>query len=119
MALSAAARAALEQFKSQQATGSPLIEPLDDELEFNDEGDGSSLPTLPDGRMPGAGIARNSAANDRLADLNATSAVNVERLSAGTSGLFRPEQPKTFKESGISYRVLESLVSRSSSRKAR
>ncbi|HEX8235872.1 MAG TPA: hypothetical protein VF600_07935 [Abditibacteriaceae bacterium] len=110
MALSAAARAALEQFKSQQAAGSPLVEPLEEELEPNGDGDASSLPTLPDGRMPIAGAARRAVSNDRLADLKATSAINIERLSAGTSGLFRPEQPKTFKESGISYRVLESLV---------
>ncbi len=113
MALSAAARAALEQFKTQQAAGAPLTESLEDELDGlngDGHGDGSSLPTLPDGRLPIGGVARRPVSNDRLADLKATSAVNIERLSAGTSGLFRPEQPKTFKESGISYRVLESLV---------
>jgi hypothetical protein len=61
MALSAAARAALEQFKSQQSAGAPLTESLDDELDglnVDGHGDGSSLPTLPNGHTPIGGVAR-------------------------------------------------------------
>lgn len=75
MALSASARAALEQFKSQQGTPNQTSTVLEDREEE----------TL----YPVA------------ADHSDASAL---------MGLFRPEQPKTFKDCGISYRVLESLI---------
>lgn len=84
MALSAAARAALEQFKSQQAGAQP------DAAEENkrvDRADGANRPPV------ATPVARPSHA-----------------VQGGPAGLFRPEQPKTFKDSAISYRVLESLL---------
>jgi hypothetical protein len=112
MALSAAARAALEQFKQQQSGGgstSTETEVINDDYGSHD---GEQLPSIPDG-MPVQRVqpSRPQPQTQNLtADWNATGAVNIDRLSAGTSGLFRPEQPKTLKESGISYRVLESLI---------
>jgi len=94
MALSAAARAALEQFKSQQGTSAPPAEA--------EESNG--LPAMPDMSQANRAPVQSSA------DWNATSAVNIDRMNAGNNGLFRPEQPRTLKDSGISYRVVESLI---------
>ncbi len=87
MALSAAARAALEQFKSQQvgSNNSPGMAPPPESDDPVQNGDG----------------AASDASWNRLNDPQTT-------IQMG--GLFRPEQPKTFKESGISYRVLEALL---------
>jgi hypothetical protein len=80
MALSTAARAALEKFKTQQTDL-----PSESELAANEEhGNGYSTP-------------------DRLM-------ATLLPPEESAAGLFRPEQPKTFEESGISYRVLESLI---------
>ncbi len=74
MALSSAARAALDKFKSQHSG-------IESEVDVTD-----------------------------FAQSTPSSAVS-ESLPMGKSGaLFRPEQPKTFEESGISYRVLEGLI---------
>jgi len=87
MALSSAARAALEQFKSQQGGAAA---PPDNAAppERQQAESGNTLPRPP--QLSGL----------NLNDLN----------NEPSDGLFRPEQPKTFKESGISYRVMESLI---------
>ena len=113
MALSTAARAALEQFKARR----PGEEHEDDEEEMDEvqerirrikeqsqsgtagQGD-ERLPTLKNGTAP----------QQRHVDHRSTNAVLLDRLTAGNNGLFRPEQPKTLKESGVSYRVLEGLI---------
>jgi hypothetical protein len=108
MALSAAARAALEQFKSQQnpADGAP---PQDSSSDTNDNGD--SLPSMAENDAPSRmTLPRPPSRPQGSADWNATGAINMDRLQSGVSGLFRPEQPKTLKDSGISYRVVESLI---------
>ncbi|HEX8834605.1 MAG TPA: hypothetical protein VF719_10415 [Abditibacteriaceae bacterium] len=106
MALSAAARAALEQFKTQQTGGSPLASPMDAETEIS--ADNEQLPTLPD--APRIQVPRPQPTAASSGEWNATGAVNIDRLAAGNNGLFRPEQPKTLKDSAISYRVLEALI---------
>lgn len=103
MALSAAARAALEQFKSQQSG-----------LGGGDDSDGGSeqrMPSMADVAPPRPNPNRPPSRDVTASvDWNSTSAVNVDRLAVGSNGLFRPEQAKTLKDSGISYRVLESLI---------
>jgi MoxR-like ATPase len=79
MALSPAARAALEKFKTQQ-TG------------MSESEAGSA-----------DGDERRSNSPERLM-------ATLLPANETAGGLFRPEQPKTFEESGISYRVLESLI---------
>jgi predicted ATPase with chaperone activity len=86
MALSSAARAALEQFNTQQGVGTAVETPAAPERPPVDTGN-----TLPRPPQP-AGLLSN------------------DTISESADGLFRPEQPKTFKESGISYRVMESLI---------
>jgi hypothetical protein len=88
MALSPAARAALEKFKTQQS--GVAVE-------------GASAPANGDAAPDenGNGSAHAPHGNP-LAHLLQTEGTGA--------GLFRPEQPKTFEESGISYRVLESLI---------
>ena len=82
MALSPAAREALEKFKSQRvALG---IE--DDPQNFQE----------------------SASQTDQSAASSAASPVSA--FLSGAAELFRPEQPRTFEESGISYRVMESLL---------
>ena len=103
MALSAAARAALDQFKSQQS--GPPIEADED------EGGGVAVAEMPapvTTQIPVAhDIKPNGAPPSEVAHWNR---INDPSTAIQMGGLFRPEQPKTFKESGISYRVLEGLI---------
>src|SRR4028119_566734 len=112
MALSAAARAALEQFRSQQQNPNGVATVSEDAID-DQSIEGSALPSLAGGAPSGMarpnGLRRPPSQNSNN-DWNATSPVNIDRLTGGHNGLFRPEQPKTFKESGVSYRVLESLI---------
>ncbi len=101
MALSPAARAALEKFKSQRTSDE------DDELD-------GELPPLPNDQAfetpPSLG---ERIANERPANGHAkpTPSLLEGVLPVSDDGaLFRPEQPKTFEESGISYRVMEGLI---------
>jgi hypothetical protein len=113
MALSAAARAALEQFKQQQGGGQPApLATESDAQSQSDSADGQKLPSITEGAPASRPVAARTqtSSQNHVADWNATSSVNIDRLATGSNGLFRPEQPKTFKESGISYRVLESLI---------
>jgi len=87
MALSAAARAALEQFKTQQGVAPTPETPAAPE---RPPVDGAG--TLPRPPQPAPFLT-----------------AEPKGMDVG-EGLFRPEQPKTFKESGISYRVMESLI---------
>ena len=87
MALSSSARAALEKFKSQQ-TG---VE--DDAVDVMD------LPPLPP-------LAQSQ--SERTSSMSSLLSGVLPPENGGE--LFRPEQPKTFEDSGISYRVLESLI---------
>ncbi|RYG67234.1 hypothetical protein EON80_13985 [bacterium] len=90
MALSAAARAALDQFKTQQmGAGAQAGE------------------TSADAEVEDAPASTGSLANNENPTWNR---LNDPSTTIKMGGLFRPEQPKTFKESGISYRVLEGLV---------
>ena len=87
MALSSSARAALEKFKSQQTGGE------DDATGVMD------LPPLP------------SLENHRTESAPSMASLLRGVLPSENEGeLFRPEQPKNFEDSGISYRVLESLI---------
>ncbi|MDQ3813573.1 MAG: hypothetical protein M3347_06445 [Armatimonadota bacterium] len=88
MALSAAARAALEKFRAQQTNG--------------DLGEPSN----------GDGIRRDSVEENGLFEPLETVRAHAPEptFEEPLTGLFRPEQPKTLKESGIAYRVLESLI---------
>ncbi|MBW3636303.1 MAG: hypothetical protein KY445_07545 [Armatimonadetes bacterium] len=97
MALSAAARAALDQFKTQQmGTGTlPGTDPASHSDQIEDDFVSSGEPA------PVAAPAETNGAWNRINDPSTT-------IKMG--GLFRPEQPKTFKESGVSYRVLEGLI---------
>jgi predicted transcriptional regulator len=83
MALSAAARAALEQFKQQQSGSATAGLGIPEEADTEDSG----------GYEP--------AGWNRISD--PSTAIKM-------GGLFRPEQPKSFKEAGISYRTLEGLL---------
>jgi predicted transcriptional regulator len=104
MALSPAARAALDQFRSQQHNQNGAATATEDVMDEHSED--AALPSLTNG----SGGMRRPPAQNLNDDWKVTSPVNVDRLTGGHNGLFRPEQPKTFKESGISYRVLESLI---------
>jgi hypothetical protein len=102
MALSAAARAALDQFKTQQmgAGSLPGTDPASHPASHPEDSD------LDEGLPPASGAP--SAAPEAV---NQTwTRINDPSTTIKMGGLFRPEQPKTFKESGISYRVLEGLV---------
>lgn len=83
MALSPAARAALEQFKTSQ-TGTAV-----EETDLKPD-------SQPAGKPPAAPAAPRPS--------------TLPPMPEEASGLFRPEQPKSLHESGISYRVLESLI---------
>jgi predicted ATPase with chaperone activity len=137
MALSPAARAALEQFRQQQnpsADGArdeereapestdPLARmmaqrstSLEDEAPISPAasvGAASMGMTAPSAPAPPTSAPPTSAPTptfaSRLDLLNQAHKSVAE--PAYTGGLFRPEQPKTFKDAGISYRVLESLI---------
>jgi len=86
MALSAAARAALEKFRTQQTGG---------DLSESSNGDD---------------MGRGARDEDGDSGYDARSRASEQSDDGPFTGLFRPEQPKTLKESGISYRVLESLI---------
>ncbi len=66
-----------------------------------------SAPLLPSA-VPTNGGSSSFAA--RLEALNQAQSKQLASEAVFTGGLFRPEQPKTFKEAGISYRVIESLI---------
>jgi hypothetical protein len=91
-ALSPAARAALERFKAQQAVTDP---------------DGSPA-TVEDINGKVGGMQSQPAANQGRREEEYEDAGDA--AFGDTGSLFRPEQPKTFEDSGISYRVLEGLV---------
>ena len=102
MALSAAARAALDQFKTQQMgaqtlPGSDPASHLEDD--FNHPGEAHEMPASGQ-PMPA----------DTGETVQGWTRINDPLTTIKMGGLFRPEQPKTFKESGISYRVLEGLI---------
>ena len=97
MALSAAARAALDQFKSQQHSN-----PADD---YEEEAHVATLTPPPS--PPAHDAKPNGAPPSEVEHWNR---INDPSTAIKMGGLFRPEQPKTFKESGISYRVLEGLI---------
>jgi hypothetical protein len=100
MALSPAARAALEKFKSQR-TG--------DEDELDDD----ALPPVHGEAFEPPPSLGERIANERPANGHAPPAPPLLEgvlPSSDEATLFRPEQPKTFEESGISYRVLEGLI---------
>ncbi|MDF2441076.1 MAG: hypothetical protein JWN98_2060 [Abditibacteriota bacterium] len=116
MALSPAARAALEQFRAQQQSGgAPVANGHHDE-----ESDSvDSTTAVPGGPLTAAGLGGGNfnAAGTLSPSLAAVSAAagapNINQAYAepmATGELFRPEQPKTFKECGISYRTVESLI---------
>jgi hypothetical protein len=122
MALSAAARAALEKFRAQQgeapsdsafhnSTPSALLDTP------------AEAPAAPSsysaGQAPAIQIPRPEPKTEAPpAPTPPAPAPRPFRESvlrensplASSGGLMRPEQPKTFKEAGISYRVLESLI---------
>ena len=86
MALSSSARAALDKFKSQQLGN----------------GDGDELDSDSDSLAP---------IHAERKDISQSASSILDLIPSGSDNeLFRPEQPKTFEESGISYRVLESLI---------
>lgn len=101
MALSPAARAALEKFKTQR-TGND-----DDGL------DTTAMPIAPQHFATPQSLGEQIA-NKRPANGDAKLAVvcreEYSPREFDDGALFRPEQPKTFEESGISYRVMESLI---------
>ncbi len=100
MALSAAARAALDQFKTQQM-GSATLPGTDP---ASNQGEDTHFP---DEEMPASGQPMPSEGGDAA---QGWTRINDPSTTIKMGGLFRPEQPKTFKESGISYRVLEGLI---------
>jgi predicted transcriptional regulator len=136
MALSPAARAALEQFRSQQGGG-----PVAGGNGFHEDEDATShLQRAPLGASESAYVPGGSALSGVLASkLNGENGSNGHANGNGSNGhsasgdglqtptvaatpeesassfilnrhLFRPEQPKTCKESGISFRTLEALI---------
>jgi predicted ATPase with chaperone activity len=135
MALSPAARAALEQFRQQQSAS-----PNSRAEERESDGDSSLATAVAPSPSPmGAPMAPSPSSLDplsrlanipgappvsgtstpsnggssfaaRLEALNQQQAARPATDSMYEGGLFRPEQPKTFKEAGISYRVLEGLI---------
>lgn len=115
MPLSAAARAALEQFKArrpgeelEEAEEEEKLDAVQTRLRSVREQTRNRGVTQGDDRLPT--LPQETALQERMPAPKSTSAVMLDRLTAGNNGLFRPEQPKTLKESGISYRVLESLI---------
>jgi predicted transcriptional regulator len=98
MALSAAARAALEQFKTQQAN-SQVSMPVDTETPIENR--------LRNAEDP---IHTQTSIYAPKPESTNWNRINDPSTTIKMGGLFRPEQPKTFKESGISYRVLEGLI---------
>lgn len=109
MALSAAARAALEQFRAQQSGGGEPTTEIDDNgsdngsaTSFNGLSSLGNRSALDGGSAPGPSQMLNASPPARATD--------TQGFNGPGQGLFRPEQPKTFKESGVSYRVLEGLV---------
>lgn len=151
MALSPAARAALEQFRAQQGNapgggafparnGSAALDEDDDYGRANAATSAQSE-TIPDSYLQRAPLGAtesnvapsgyslingnghgNGGAPSGVASGSALTALTPSALSAAAQpvesaesfvlnrNLFRPEQPKTWKESGISYRTLESLI---------
>ena len=81
MALSPAAREALEKFKSQRTA----------------LGADDTIPETP-------------RVSDPLGSPAVAAESPISAFLSGASELFRPEQPRTFEDSGISYRVMESLL---------
>ncbi len=150
MALSPAARAALEQFRQQQATTPPPSARAEERESEADSYEANATATLeapaldpvsrlasPPAASPAgapAGGAAGGAAGVPLVPLmppltstvpsnggSGSFAARLEALNQAQAkqptpnpgydgGLFRPEQPKTFKEAGITYRVIESLI---------
>lgn len=136
MALSSAARAALDKFRSQQ--GPDGADNSDGNSTYHASVSSAPAPTPPSqspamaGSMAGSsalnaspggmqGALRNSqppamhvtpprAEPNEAPPAPRTSAFRDSGYSPLSGGLMRPEQPKTFKESGVSYRVLESLI---------
>ena len=107
MALSPAARAALEQFRQQQTGGNEDNE----EREETEVVASSVAASVAPPRNTTPNATEKAPANSfasRLEQLNSGHAPAAEPTYSG--GLYRPEQPKTFKEAGISYRVIESLI---------
>src|SRR5690606_30521485 len=90
MALSPAARAALERFKAQQPAA---------ELDAAEENPGN-------GKLGGIQSQPQVEAMRQGDDYEDA----AESVFGDAGSLFRPEQPKTFEDSGISYRVLEGLI---------
>ena len=115
MALSAAARAALDQFKSQQTPSNQYEDDTSVAVAAAPQQTYSPAPqpTYAATAPPNISVApahdskQNGAAPSEVAHWNR---INDPSTAIQMGGLFRPEQPKTFKESGISYRVLEGLV---------
>ena len=117
MALSPAARAALEQFRQQQTGGDAENEEREETEVVASSVAASVAPprntalnaAAPNAMAPNA-TEKTSAASfaSRLEQLNNAHAPSAEPAYSGS--LYRPEQPKTFKEAGISYRVIESLI---------
>jgi len=112
MALSAAARAALDQFKSQQQNAGYAAP--DEPAPPSPSARQSAImaPPAPDAPfsapMQTAPIIAPTPADTSIAP--SWNRLNDPSTTINMGGLFRPEQPKTFKESGISYRVLEGLI---------
>lgn len=105
MALSAAARAALEQFRAQQTGGATGTVEMDDSGFDNGNGNGNGgLSTL----SPAPSFSSPTPTVPTMAPAPTDGA--LRGLSGKHQGLFRPEQPKSFKDCGVSYRVLEGLV---------
>ena len=111
MALSAAARAALDQFKSQQTSNLMEEPPVAQTYAPAPTAATPSVSVAPAPVAAPVAVAHdaklNGAAPSEVAHWNR---INDPSTAIQMGGLFRPEQPKTFKESGISYRVLEGLV---------
>ncbi len=130
MALSAAARAALEKFRTQQGEGPAdndgaetpqhTYTPSNYAASQTASAAGSAPATAPSNAPTVA--SPSTPAPERLQPKpeirtkpmgtsgGSSSGGREMKMSYFTSGLMRPEQPKTFKESGISYRVVESLI---------
>ena len=110
MALSAAARAALDQFKTQQQNSgfaSPPEPPAPPSHPSFAEALQQNGYTPPGSASAPAAPPAQPANTQEPTTWNR---LNDPSTTIKMGGLFRPEQPKTFKESGISYRVLEGLI---------
>jgi hypothetical protein len=55
-------------------------------------------------------VARRPVSNDPPRRLKATSAVNIERLSAGTSGLFARSSPRPLKKAAFPIEYSKAFV---------